>query len=64
MVAKPQYIIDEKGRKKAVVLPIKEYLRLLEDLHDLAIVAARKDDSTISHEELKAKLRADGILSD
>lgn len=62
MVAKPQYITDAKGRKKAVILPIKEYMRLLEDLHDLAVVAERRGEATISHEELKAKLRADGIL--
>ncbi len=64
MVTKPQYIIDEKGRKKAVILPMRDYLRLLEDLHDLAVVAQRRDEPTISHEELKAKLRADGLLPD
>ena len=64
MVVKPQYITDAKGRKKAVILPIKEYLRLLEDLHDLAVVAERRGEPTISHEELKAKLRADGLLPD
>ena len=30
-----QYIVDEKGQKMAVVLPVKEYEKLLEDLHDL-----------------------------
>lgn len=64
MVAKPQYVTDAKGRKKAVILPIREYLRLLEDLHDLAVVAGRRGEPTISHEELKAKLRADGLLPD
>ena len=48
-----QYIIDEKGQKTAVILPVKEYEELLEDLHDLAIIAERRDEPTISHEELK-----------
>ena len=57
-----QYIIDEKGQKTAVILPVKEYEELLEDLHDLAIIAERRDESTISHEELKKRLKKDGLL--
>ena len=34
---KEKYIVDEKGKKKAVVVPINEYRELLEDLHDLAL---------------------------
>lgn len=56
-----QYVVDGKGRKVAVVIPIRDYLRLLEDLHDLAVVAERRDEPTISFEELKRRLRADGF---
>ena len=59
---KQQYIVDEQGKKTAVVLPIKEYDRLIEDLHDLQIVAERRDESSITLGELKAKLQADGLL--
>lgn len=52
-----RYIIDRKGKKAAVVLPIKDYQRLLEDLHVVAVVAERRDDPTISLEELKRRLR-------
>ena len=31
---KRQYIVDAQGRRKAVVLPLKEYKQLMEDLHD------------------------------
>jgi len=31
-----RYIVDEKGEKKEVVIPVEEYEELLEDLHDLA----------------------------
>ena len=43
-----QYIVDEKGTRTAVILSLKDYQRLLEDLHDLAIVAERHDEPTCS----------------
>ena len=56
------YIIDEKGKKTAAVLPIEKYEKLLEDLHDLSIIAERRDEPTISFEELKEKLKKNGKL--
>ena len=56
-----QYIVDEKGERSAVVVPIEEYDELLEDLHDLAVIADRRDEPTITHEELKRPLKADGL---
>ncbi len=57
-----RYIIDEKGQKTAVVLPVEEYEELLEDLHDLAITAERRDEPTIAFEELKKRLKENGFL--
>ena len=48
----PQFVVDEKGFKKAVLLPVEEYEELLEDLSDLSIAAERRDEETISHEQL------------
>ncbi|SJM90924.1 conserved hypothetical protein [Crenothrix polyspora] len=45
---KPQYITDAAGHKISVILPMDEYLELLEDLEDLAAVAERKDETTTS----------------
>ncbi len=56
---KSQYIVNEKGKKTGAILPIKEYEELLEDLHDLTIVAERRDEPTITLEELKERLRKD-----
>ena len=39
-----KYITDDKGRRKEVVIPIKKFETLLEDLEDLAIVAERRDE--------------------
>jgi hypothetical protein len=52
-----QYIVDEKEQKTAVILPINEYEELLEDLHDLAVIAERRDEPTITFEELIQRLR-------
>lgn len=59
-----QYITDEKGKKTAVILPIEEFEELLEDLQDLAILAERRDEPTIPHEEVVARLKRDGYLQD
>lgn len=59
-----QYIVDSDGNKSAVVLPIEQYYQLLEDLDDLLTLAERRDEPTISHEDLLAELKQRGILSD
>ncbi|MHA1450289.1 MAG: hypothetical protein ACTSP4_12805 [Candidatus Hodarchaeales archaeon] len=45
-----KYIVDDNGEKISVILPVKEYLLLLEDIHDLAVVAERRDEPSISIE--------------
>ncbi len=62
MAAREQYVVDAKGRKTAVLLSLDQYERLLEDLHDLAVVAERRDEEPISLEELKRRLKKDGLI--
>ena len=57
-----QYIINEKGQKTTVVLPFEEYEELLEDIHDLAIIAECRDEPAISFDELKKRLKENGLL--
>ena len=59
---KGQYVVDEEGRKTAVLLPIEEYEELLQDIHDLSVIAERRDEPTVSSEELKDALREDDLL--
>jgi PHD/YefM family antitoxin component YafN of YafNO toxin-antitoxin module len=58
----PEFIVDGRGRKKAVVLTVREYEELLEDLHDLSVIAERLDEPRESFEEVKRRLRDDGLL--
>jgi hypothetical protein len=57
-----QYVVDEKGDRTAVIVPIGEYEELIEDLHDLAIIAERREEPTVSFDELRKKLIKDGLL--
>ena len=57
-----QYIVDGKGRKTGVVLPVRRYQKLLEDLHDLAAVAERRSEKPVPLAELKRRLKEDGVL--
>lgn len=47
MATRKQYVVDAKGRKTAVLLSLEQYERLMEDLHDLAVVAERRDETTL-----------------
>jgi len=59
---KLQYITNEAGERTAIILPIEEFQELLEDVEDLAVLAERRDEPTISHEQLVTELRRDGLL--
>jgi PHD/YefM family antitoxin component YafN of YafNO toxin-antitoxin module len=56
------YVVDEKGEKKAVIVPIEEYEKLIEDLHDLAVIVERRDESTVPLDEIVERLEKHGIL--
>lgn len=59
---KVQYISDESGERTGVVLPIQKFQDLLEDLEDLAALAERQGEPTLSHEAVLAELKRDGLL--
>lgn len=57
-----QYISNKAGEKTGVVLPIDEFEELLADIQDLAALAERREEPTVSHAELLAELKRDGFL--
>ena len=61
-IPREQYVVDRKGKKKGVILPLGEYRQLLEDLHDLAVVAERRNEETISLKEMKRRLKQHGFV--
>jgi hypothetical protein len=57
-----QYITDERGEKTAIVLPIRDFEKILEDIEDLAKVAERKDEKITSHRDFIKELKEDAII--
>ena len=61
-VSREKFIVDEKGKKTAVILPLRRYRKMLEDLHDLAVVAERRAEESIPLEQMKGRLKKDGLV--
>lgn len=57
-----QFVVDSTGKKTAVILPVKQYEQLLEDLHDLAVVAERRKEESVEWEKIKRRLQDDGLI--
>jgi PHD/YefM family antitoxin component YafN of YafNO toxin-antitoxin module len=57
-----QFIVDKEGHKTAVIVPVDEYEELLEDLHDLAIIAERRNEPHLAWNDVKERLKRDGLL--
>ncbi len=57
-----QYVTDQTGVKTGVLMPIAEFEELLEDIEDLAAVAERREEPTVSHEDLVVELKRDGLI--
>ncbi len=57
-----QYVVNPKGKRVSVILSVERYDKLLQDLHDLAVVAERRNQKPISFDEMRKKKKKDGIL--
>ncbi len=57
-----KFVTNDKGKKIAAIVPIREYEDLLQDNYSAAIIERRKNEKTYPWEELKKKLIKDGIL--
>ena len=57
-----QFVTNSMRETTAVIVPLADYQELLEDLSDLATVAERRDEPTVSHDELLGELKRDGLI--
>jgi hypothetical protein len=62
MAIQEKFVVDAKGNKTGVILSMKRYQQLMENLHDLAAVAERRAEMPLSLEEMKRRLKNDGVL--
>lgn len=58
-----KFVTNDKGKKIAAILPIREYEDLLQDAYSAAIIERRKNEKAYPWEDLKRKLIEDGTLS-
>lgn len=56
------YVTDDKNRKVAVQIDLKEYGELWEDIQDILIAESRKDEQTVPWEQVKEELKKAGKL--
>ncbi len=57
-----QYVIDERGKKKAVVVDLKVHGDAWEDFYDSLIAKMRVNEPRESYSSVKAKLKAKGKI--
>ncbi len=63
-IIRPEYITDTDGKRTGVILSIDAYQELMEDIEDLAVLAERREEPTVSHADLVADLKRHGYLPD
>jgi hypothetical protein len=63
MNVQEQFIVDMKGKKTGIILPLNRYQRLMEDWHDLAVVAERRAETSVSLQEMKRRLKKMSIVN-
>jgi hypothetical protein len=51
-----QFVIDETGKKKAVLINLEEWGEVWEDIYDVLVSQARKGEPTVDWEDLKAEM--------
>lgn len=57
-----KFITDANGKKISVILSFKKYKKLMEDIHDLAVIAERRSEKSVSLDEMKKNLKKDGLI--
>lgn len=51
-----QFVIDDTGKKKAVLIDLSEWGELWEDIYDVLVSHSRKQEPTVDWEDLKAEM--------
>ena len=55
-----QFVVDDTGKKKAVLIDLSEWGELWEDIYDVLVSQARKSEPTVDWEDLKAEMASEG----
>ncbi|MCA2686010.1 MULTISPECIES: hypothetical protein [Microcystis] len=58
------FVINEKGEKKAVLIDLEEWGELWEDFSDILVSRSRENELEISWDELKQELETENTLNE
>ena len=56
MIKGVQYVVDDLGKPKAVVIDLRKHRKLWEDFYDRALAESRREEPRESLESVKARL--------
>jgi len=51
-----QFVIDDTGKKTAVIINLEEWGELWEDIYDILVSESRRGEPTVRWEELRAEV--------
>ena len=51
-----EFVVDDCGKKKAVLIDLERWGDLWEDFYDVLVSESRKDEPTVPWSELKAEM--------
>jgi len=57
-----QFVVDDTGKKKAVLIDLSEWGELWEDIYDILVSQSRKDEPTVPWEKLKAEMEQEELI--
>lgn len=59
-----QFVTDTDGQKVAVLLDLKEWGEMWEDIFDNVLADERAGEESVSLDEFEGELRAEGLLNE
>jgi PHD/YefM family antitoxin component YafN of YafNO toxin-antitoxin module len=59
-----QFVTDAEGHKVAVVLDLREWGELWEDIYDNMLAKERAEEPSMTLDEFEAELRKEGLVSE
>ena len=59
-----QFVTDEQGQRVGVLLDLKEWGELWEDIYDSMMAMERNGEPSMPLEDFEAELRAEGLINE
>lgn len=59
-----QFVTDDAGKRTAVLISLEEWGDVWEDIYDILVSQARRDEPTVSWDDLKAEMDREETAGD